>query len=92
MRFELVAVHVRGRFDRLRAAIDRFLVPDIVGFLVELPEEVVEENRVGQDDDHRPLGVVAIVEEHLGVVDEGEAELALEKRRNRGSDQSWNWT
>lgn len=52
-----------------------------VGLLVEVVEEVVEEDGVGEDDDDRPFGVVAVAPEQLEEVVESQAELDQLKRR-----------
>lgn len=49
--------------------------PASVGLGVEVREEVIEENGVGEGEVEGPAGVATVVEEELGGVDEGQAEL-----------------
>lgn len=48
-----------------------------VGLVVELGEEEVEEYGIGKNEDQRPAWVLAVVDQELAAVQEGQAELAL---------------
>jgi len=54
----------------------------LVGLLVEVVEQEVEEDCVGQGEAHRPPGVATIRVQQLGLVDEGAAELDLQWEEN----------
>lgn len=55
------------------------LAARLVSLVVELGEQEVEEDRVRQDQDQRPLRVVAVVDEQLAAVQEREAKLTLQE-------------
>lgn len=48
-----------------------------VGLVVEVVEEIVEEDGVGQREDDRPARVAAVIEQELRRVQERNAELEL---------------
>lgn len=49
-----------------------------IRFVIEVIEEIVEEDGVGQSEDDRPARVTAVVEEKLRGVNKSDAELQLE--------------
>lgn len=55
----------------------------VVGLLVKVVEEQVEEDSVGHGEADGPAGIAAVRVEQLGRVQEGQAELDLKERKKK---------
>lgn len=52
-----------------------------VSIVVEIIEEVIEEDGIGESEDDRPAGITAVVEKKLRWMQESYAELELKLRK-----------